>query len=332
MYEGIAHALSAAEVNGALLEAAGPVIIIESVAGTTLARKHTASNIKIHAAHIHRRAVEEGARGGEAKDNDAERSSSSPGDYYWRASTLITGAFVGSLLEQPLRDALTPQPRAAVLYTRATVYDRDRLDVASVVEDLSPWCEPEAPQRFRVVTVLCPEQPEPPGTFDRGARKKPGGGCVAAARKRGGGRSSRSGGGGGGSGDASSSPSSQGGMLVAKQNLVFFRTESDEWSLLASVDFEAHGSARPGHWHVNRAPLGEPVPHWGPKGSVLHGEPESAPLFWMLIPPPEVARYACVPHRAALASLLDAAAASGGTGGGSGSGSRACAKRGAAVA
>ena len=58
------------------------------------------------------------------------------------------------------------------------------------------------------------------------------------------------------------------------------------WKLLVSVDFEHHGSAPPGHWHVNVTPGGDPMPHWGPskEHAVFHGDPRNCPLWWLLIP------------------------------------------------
>ena len=66
--------------------------------------------------------------------------------------------------------------------------------------------------------------------------------------------------------------------------------------LVASVDFLRHGEAPPGHWHLNVAPLGEAVPHWGPSGDVWHGDPRLCPVWWQLIP--HGADYAAVPERA----------------------------------
>ena len=67
-------------------------------------------------------------------------------------------------------------------------------------------------------------------------------------------------------------------------NMIYFSREG-WWVLLASVDFATHGSAQPGHWHLNRAPLGEFVPHWGRRGDgTFHGEPDSCPVWWQLIP------------------------------------------------
>eukprot|EP01065_Artemidia_motanka_P042831 TRINITY_DN5806_c0_g1_i1.p1 TRINITY_DN5806_c0_g1~~TRINITY_DN5806_c0_g1_i1.p1 ORF type:complete len:460 (+),score=129.45 TRINITY_DN5806_c0_g1_i1:54-1382(+) len=70
---------------------------------------------------------------------------------------------------------------------------------------------------------------------------------------------------------------------IVSHNFIYKRSES-QWRLLVSVDFLRHGEAMPGHWHLNRAPLGELVPHWGPGGDVWHGEPSSCPVWWQLIP------------------------------------------------
>eukprot|EP01062_Namystynia_karyoxenos_P070579 TRINITY_DN65942_c0_g1_i1.p1 TRINITY_DN65942_c0_g1~~TRINITY_DN65942_c0_g1_i1.p1 ORF type:complete len:477 (+),score=127.00 TRINITY_DN65942_c0_g1_i1:68-1432(+) len=68
-------------------------------------------------------------------------------------------------------------------------------------------------------------------------------------------------------------------------NFVYARDSASRWQLFCSVDFAQHGEgAPPGHWHVNRAPLGELVPHWGPSGEVWHGAPEGCPVWWHLIP------------------------------------------------
>lgn len=69
---------------------------------------------------------------------------------------------------------------------------------------------------------------------------------------------------------------------VVRQNMIYVREQS--WFLLASVDFCQHGSAPPGHWHLNRTPTGERVEHWGPHGDVYHGSCWSCPLWWLVIP------------------------------------------------
>jgi len=49
---------------------------------------------------------------------------------------------------------------------------------------------------------------------------------------------------------------------VVHRNMVYYN-DGGLWTLLVSVDFAQHGeSGPPGHWHTNRAPLCELVPHW----------------------------------------------------------------------
>eukprot|EP00591_Stephanopyxis_turris_P007715 CAMPEP_0195519144 /NCGR_PEP_ID=MMETSP0794_2-20130614/14455_1 /TAXON_ID=515487 /ORGANISM="Stephanopyxis turris, Strain CCMP 815" /LENGTH=424 /DNA_ID=CAMNT_0040648253 /DNA_START=67 /DNA_END=1341 /DNA_ORIENTATION=+ len=70
------------------------------------------------------------------------------------------------------------------------------------------------------------------------------------------------------------------------------------WELLASVDFAQHGSAPPGHWHLNRNSCGDVLPHLslslkhddnedrgkGSERQVWHGEEDCCPLWWQFIP------------------------------------------------
>jgi len=64
------------------------------------------------------------------------------------------------------------------------------------------------------------------------------------------------------------------------------------WELIASVDFSQHGSALPGHWHLNRTSNGDLVPHLslgiGDEDShqreVWHGHEDGCPLWWQFIP------------------------------------------------
>eukprot|EP00035_Acanthoeca_spectabilis_P039462 m.62368 g.62368 ORF g.62368 m.62368 type:complete len:354 (-) comp9611_c0_seq4:4336-5397(-) len=82
---------------------------------------------------------------------------------------------------------------------------------------------------------------------------------------------------------------------VVHRNMIYTNDEG-VWTILASVDFAQHGeSGPPGHWHVNRAPLAEFVPHWGPACSVYHGQPSDIPLWWLLVPKDSV--YAAAPDR-----------------------------------
>jgi len=70
---------------------------------------------------------------------------------------------------------------------------------------------------------------------------------------------------------------------AVRQNLIYVR-EEESWFLIASVDFCQHGSAAPGHWHVNRTPTGDRIEHWGPHGDVYHGSCWCCPLWWLVIP------------------------------------------------
>lgn len=71
---------------------------------------------------------------------------------------------------------------------------------------------------------------------------------------------------------------------TVRSNLVYAKGDSGWWNLLASVDFARHGSAEPGHWHLNRSPNEQTIEHYAFKGEVWHGSPENCPLWWMLIP------------------------------------------------
>jgi hypothetical protein len=274
LYEGFSRALEEAGVTGALLEAAGPEIILEAASSATVSRKHQASTLKIHAAHLHKCAVAEGAHTCE----ESEALAVSPADYYWRASLEITQEFEGSSFEHMLKEALTPQPRQAVLYTSVRVHSKDGLDVTAVAEEVSQFCDAESLYQFKIVTALIPSSSaavkEEPMKKKKATKKRAYGGRGAAQP-----------------------------TMIAKNNLIFVRTENDEWWLLASVDFDQHGSSPAGHWHVNRAPLGELVPHWGSRGEVLHGGPSGCPLFWLLIP--KEATYSSTPRRSKIIALLD---------------------------
>jgi hypothetical protein len=82
---------------------------------------------------------------------------------------------------------------------------------------------------------------------------------------------------------------------VINHNFLYARNADDSWVLVLSIDFMQHGSAAPGHWHLNRAPLGELLPHWGPRYEVVHGDPRACPLWWHLIP--EGTTYKATPRR-----------------------------------
>eukprot|EP01059_Diplonema_ambulator_P025299 TRINITY_DN42343_c0_g1_i1.p1 TRINITY_DN42343_c0_g1~~TRINITY_DN42343_c0_g1_i1.p1 ORF type:complete len:417 (+),score=120.89 TRINITY_DN42343_c0_g1_i1:54-1304(+) len=91
--------------------------------------------------------------------------------------------------------------------------------------------------------------------------------------------------------------------LEVSHNLVYCRDRTDTWVLMFSVDFMKHGDDAPsGHWHINRAPLGELIPHWGPSNSVFHGTPDSCPIWWQLIP--KGMTYHSIPERNPLRSWL----------------------------
>ena len=86
-----------------------------------------------------------------------------------------------------------------------------------------------------------------------------------------------------------------------RHNVIYYRNiETNRWNILTSVDFLQHGEAPPGHWHVNRAPLGEFVPHWGPSNDVVHGKPADCPVWWQLIP--KGFKYCIPPERAVILS------------------------------
>eukprot|EP00565_Helicotheca_tamesis_P000347 CAMPEP_0185740062 /NCGR_PEP_ID=MMETSP1171-20130828/36868_1 /TAXON_ID=374046 /ORGANISM="Helicotheca tamensis, Strain CCMP826" /LENGTH=362 /DNA_ID=CAMNT_0028411801 /DNA_START=143 /DNA_END=1231 /DNA_ORIENTATION=- len=63
------------------------------------------------------------------------------------------------------------------------------------------------------------------------------------------------------------------------------------WELLASVDFSQHGSAMPGHWHLNRNMCGDLLPHMSIRFDeesgeqcTWHGREDCCPLWWHFIP------------------------------------------------
>lgn len=86
---------------------------------------------------------------------------------------------------------------------------------------------------------------------------------------------------------------------VIHKNFIFFKSTKDgksRWEALASVDFDQHGAAPPGHWHLNRGPNGDTMQHWGPTiNNIFHGDPRGCPLWWLLIP--ENFKYKNIPHR-----------------------------------
>uniref|UniRef100_A0A6U3UCD6 Uncharacterized protein n=1 Tax=Ditylum brightwellii TaxID=49249 RepID=A0A6U3UCD6_9STRA len=79
------------------------------------------------------------------------------------------------------------------------------------------------------------------------------------------------------------------------------------WELLASVDFAQHGSALPGHWHLNRNMCGDLLPHMSIRfdteengggsssNEVWHGREDCCPLWWHFIP--EGMNYKKMPSR-----------------------------------
>jgi hypothetical protein len=68
------------------------------------------------------------------------------------------------------------------------------------------------------------------------------------------------------------------------------RRQPPHWELLASVDFAQHGSALPGHWHLNTTSCGDVLPHLqiseeeGGGRETWHGVEDSCPLWWHFIP------------------------------------------------
>eukprot|EP00040_Diaphanoeca_grandis_P028349 m.164031 g.164031 ORF g.164031 m.164031 type:complete len:432 (+) comp31319_c0_seq1:223-1518(+) len=76
---------------------------------------------------------------------------------------------------------------------------------------------------------------------------------------------------------------------LVRKNFIYAVDRGDNWCLVASVDFEKHGEAPSGHWHINRACEGELIPHFYEletcgKGNVFHGDVDSCPLWWLMIP------------------------------------------------
>ena len=75
------------------------------------------------------------------------------------------------------------------------------------------------------------------------------------------------------------------------------------WELLASVDFSQHGSAAPGHWHLNKTSSGDLVPHLGlsetegDRRETWHGAEDGCPLWWHFIP-------SCMVHKTIPRRLL----------------------------
>jgi hypothetical protein len=69
------------------------------------------------------------------------------------------------------------------------------------------------------------------------------------------------------------------------------KEQKSQWELIASVDFSQHGSALPGHWHLNRTSGGDLVPHLSLEcgqdknnREVWHGNENCCPLWWHFIP------------------------------------------------
>jgi len=75
---------------------------------------------------------------------------------------------------------------------------------------------------------------------------------------------------------------------VVRKNFVYGVDDAGKWCLLTSVDLQHHGSAPPGHWHINRSPHGDVIPHYhgigGKQEGTFHGDPASCPIWWHLIP------------------------------------------------
>jgi len=83
---------------------------------------------------------------------------------------------------------------------------------------------------------------------------------------------------------------------IVQKNFIYYKKKDGQWRLITSVDFDQHGSAPPGHWHLNRSPDGSIMEHWGASLSgIFHGNPKKCPFWWLLIP--EGKRYKKKPDR-----------------------------------
>jgi len=72
---------------------------------------------------------------------------------------------------------------------------------------------------------------------------------------------------------------------IIERNFIYAKTKEKKWKLITSVDFDQHGVAPPGHWHLNRAPDAGLMEHWGVSiSNIYHGNPKKCPLWWFLIP------------------------------------------------
>jgi len=90
---------------------------------------------------------------------------------------------------------------------------------------------------------------------------------------------------------------------IVDRNVIYVKDETYTWQMLGSVDFAQHGEAGPGHWHLNRAPDGDLMEHWGPSiAKIFHGPPHLCPLWWQLIP--EGKQYRLLPDRELFRKLM----------------------------
>lgn len=92
---------------------------------------------------------------------------------------------------------------------------------------------------------------------------------------------------------------------VIRKNFIYGVDDGDRWTLVASVDLQQHGSAAPGHWHLNRTPHGDIIPHYHGEGKsegTFHGTADSCPIWWHLVP--RGMTHLCCPDRPYLWELV----------------------------
>eukprot|EP00299_Pterocystis_sp_00344_P008816 c3491_g1_i1.p1 GENE.c3491_g1_i1~~c3491_g1_i1.p1 ORF type:complete len:319 (+),score=73.04 c3491_g1_i1:75-959(+) len=91
--------------------------------------------------------------------------------------------------------------------------------------------------------------------------------------------------------------------MVIRFNLIYTKGATGSWTVLASVDFAQHGSAPPGHWHLNRNTHSQIIEHHAIQGDVWHGSPDTCPIWWLLIP--QGRKYHLIPERVRRLMKLD---------------------------
>eukprot|EP00808_Paulinella_micropora_P031321 g22053.t1 len=268
----IAKMLRDEDVSGALLLAAGPSLIVEKSMSLKLHKQQ--SVLKVTANKIFKKLEE-------------LQETSKRGDLqsYWQLlqiegnkeeQELITTFPDRAAMNDALFHALSPQPRSRVTYGH--VQQDSKLDVNSVCKVVR--------RRFTPVVGSSLK------SASNGDQKKQKGGKKAGRLKKG-----------------ERTPAEEWRFLVVSastdaapelvaKNFIFYvhTTEATpEWQPLCSVDFVRHGTAPPGHWHLNRTSDGDVMQHWGDGGSVFHGRPEMCPVWWLLIP--DGTEYLNVPKR-----------------------------------